>query len=199
VCQAAAVCSLFRDAEGNVHRGDVLAHDSHNNLVLSENALVATVGVHDLVVVQTKDAVLVAPRERASEVKQIVARLKAAQRSEHKDHREVHRPWGKYDAVDAGARYQVKRITVAPGARLSTQLHHHRAEHWIVVSGTARVTLDGEERLLTENESIYLPLGAVHALENPGKIALELIEVQVGSYLGEDDIVRFEDRYGRVG
>ena len=188
---------LPHDAQGNVHRGDVLSHDSHNNLIFAENALVATVGLQDHVVVQTKDAVLVAPRERVNEVKQIVAQIKANQRTEHQIHREVYRPWGKYDSVDAGRRYQVKRITVLPGAKLSVQMHHHRAEHWIVVSGTARVTLDGQEHLLTENQSIYLPLGSVHALENPGKIALELIEVQVGSYLGEDDIVRFEDRYGR--
>ncbi|MEY5100674.1 MAG: hypothetical protein RJA36_3393 [Pseudomonadota bacterium] len=188
---------LPHDAHGNVHRGDVIAHDSNGNLVFAENALVATVGLHDHVVVQTKDAVMVAPRARAGEVKQIVARLKASGRNEHQIHREVYRPWGKYDSIDAGGRYQVKHITVQPGAKLSVQMHHHRAEHWIVVSGTARVTLDGQQRLLTENESIYLPLGAVHALENPGKIPLELIEVQVGPYLGEDDIVRFEDKYGR--
>lgn len=190
---------LPKDAQGNVHRGDVLAHESEGNLVFAENALVTTVGLKDTVVVQTKDAVMVAPRSRVQEVKQIVGQIKAAGRTEHKLHRQVYRPWGHYDSIDAGARYQVKRITVAPGAKLSVQMHHHRAEHWIVVSGTARVTLDGKEHLLAENESIYLPLGAVHALENPGKIALELIEVQVGSYLGEDDIVRFEDRYGRAG
>jgi mannose-1-phosphate guanylyltransferase len=189
---------LPKDSDGNVHRGDVLAHDSHNNLVMAENGLVATVGMRDFVVVQTKDAVLVAPRSRVQEVKHIVEQLKAAGRTEHQLHRQVYRPWGHYDSIDAGQRYQVKRITVAPGAKLSVQMHHHRAEHWIVVSGTARVTLDGQEHLMTENQSIYLPLGAVHALENPGKIALELIEVQVGSYLGEDDIVRFEDRYGRA-
>jgi mannose-1-phosphate guanylyltransferase len=189
---------LPKDASGNVHRGDVLSHDSRNNLVMAENALVATVGMDDIVVVQTKDAVLVAPRARVQEVKQIVEQLKQAGRTEHQLHRQVYRPWGHYDSVDAGARYQVKRITVSPGAKLSVQMHHHRAEHWIVVSGTARVSLDGVDRMLTENESIYLPLGAVHALENPGRIPLELIEVQVGSYLGEDDIVRFEDRYGRA-
>ncbi len=189
---------LPQDAQGNVHRGDVLTHDSHNNLVMSENALVATVGLQDTVVVQTKDAVFVAPRARASEVKLIVEQLKRAGRTEHQLHREVFRPWGKYDSVDTSSRYQVKRITVKPGARLSVQMHHHRAEHWIVVSGTANVTLDGQQHLLTENQSIYLPVGAVHALENPGKIPLELIEVQVGSYLGEDDIVRFEDLYGRA-
>lgn len=188
---------LPHDADGNVHRGDVLSHDSNNNLIFAENALVATVGLQGHVVVQTKDAVMVAPRDRVSEVNQIVAQLKAHGRSEHQMHREVYRPWGRYDLVDAGARYQVKRITVQSGAKLSVQMHHHRAEHWIVVRGTARVTLDGVEHLLTENESIYLPVGAVHALENPGKIPLELIEVQVGSYLGDDDIVRFDDRYGR--
>jgi mannose-1-phosphate guanylyltransferase len=141
---------------------------------------------------------MVAPRDRVSEVKQIVAQLKASGRNEHQIHREVYRPWGHYDSIDNGSRYQVKRITVKPGQKLSLQMHHHRAEHWIVVSGTARVTLDGQDHLLTENQSIYLPVGAVHALENPGKIPLELIEVQVGSYLGEDDIVRLEDRYGRA-
>jgi mannose-1-phosphate guanylyltransferase len=176
----------------------VLSHDSHDNLLFAENALIATVGLHDTVVIQTKDAVLVAPRERAQDVKAIVAQLKAAGRNEHQLHREVYRPWGKYDSIDNGQRYQVKRITVTMGAKLSVQMHHHRAEHWIVVSGTAHVTLDGKQQLLTENESIYIPVGAVHALENPGKVPLELIEVQVGSYLGEDDIVRFEDRYGRA-
>ena len=190
---------LPKDDNGNVHRGDVLSHDSNNNLVMAENTLVATVGLHDVVIVQTKDAVMVAPRSRVQEVKQIVEQLKASGRTEHQLHRQVYRPWGHYDSVDAGGRYQVKRITVSPGAKLSVQMHHHRAEHWIVVSGTAHVTLDGQDHLLTENQSIYLPLGAVHALENPGKIPLELIEVQVGSYLGEDDIVRFEDRYGRAG
>lgn len=189
---------LPKDAHGNVHRGDVLSHDSRNTLVFAENALVSTVGLDNVVVVQTKDAVLVAARDRVQEVKQIVAQLKAAGRSEHQIHREVYRPWGKYDSIDAASRYQVKRITVKPGAKLSVQMHHHRAEHWVVVCGTASVTLDGETRLLCENESIYLPVGAVHALENPGKIPLELIEIQVGSYLGEDDIVRFEDRYGRA-
>lgn len=189
---------LPQDAAGNVHQGDVLAHDSHNNLVIAENALVATVGLRDTVVIQTKDAILVAPRDQAQHVKQIVAKLKGAGRSEHHIHRQVYRPWGHYDSVEAGDRYQVKRIQVQPGGKLSLQMHHHRAEHWIVVSGTARVTLEGQARLLTENESIYLPLGAVHSLENPGKIPLELIEVQVGAYLGEDDIVRLQDQYGRA-
>lgn len=190
---------LPKDANGNVNRGDVITHDSTNNLLFAENALLATVGVDSLVVVQTKDAVLVAAKDRVQEVKEIVRKLKADHRSEHLVHRQVFRPWGHYDCVDSATRYQVKRITVLPGARLSLQMHHHRAEHWIVVAGTARVRLDGKERMLTENESIYLPIGCVHALENPGKIPLELIEVQVGSYLGEDDIVRFEDLYGRAG
>lgn len=189
---------LPKNANGNVHRGDIISHDSHDNLVFAENALVATVGLSDTVVVQTKDAVLVASRSRVHEVKHIVAQLKNEGRSEHQMHREVYRPWGKFDSIDAAERYQVKRITVKPGAKLSVQMHHHRAEHWVVVSGTAHVTLNGEQHLLTENQSIYLPVGAVHALENPGKIPLELIEVQVGAYLGEDDIVRFKDLYGRI-
>ena len=189
---------LPKDQDGNVHNGDVLSHQCHNTLVFAENAVVATVGVDDLVVVQTKDAVLVARRDHAQDVKKVVARLKSAGRSEHQTHREVYRPWGKYDSIDHAHRYQVKRITVKPGAKLSVQMHHHRAEHWIVVSGTANVTIDGVTRLICENQSVYIPLGAVHALENPGKIPLELIEVQVGPYLGEDDIVRFEDRYGRT-
>lgn len=187
-----------KDENGNALQGDVIAWDTQNCLVESENGLVATVGLRDTVVIQTKDAVLVAARDRVQDVKKIVETLKAQGRSEYRLHRQVYRPWGHYDSVDAGARYQVKRITVNPGAKLSVQMHHHRAEHWIVVSGTARVTLNGVEQLVTENESIYLPVGAVHALENPGKIPLELIEVQVGAYLGEDDIVRLEDRYGRA-
>ncbi|MCC7516019.1 MAG: mannose-1-phosphate guanylyltransferase/mannose-6-phosphate isomerase [Pseudomonadales bacterium] len=187
-----------KDENGNVLQGDVLSVSSRNNLVMAESMLVATVGLEDTVVVQTKDAVLVAARERVQEVKQIVAQLKQQARSEYQLHREVYRPWGMYDSIDNGQRYQVKRITVQPGAKLSLQMHHHRAEHWIVVSGTAKVTVGEEEKLVAENESIYIPLGTVHALENPGKIPLELIEVQTGAYLGEDDIVRFEDRYGRV-
>jgi mannose-1-phosphate guanylyltransferase len=190
---------LEKDENGNVLQGDVLAHDSRNNLVMAENMLVATVGLEDTVVVQTKDAVLVAARERVQDVKKIVAQLKQLGRSEHHIHREVYRPWGMYDSIDNGHRYQVKRITVQPGAKLSLQMHHHRAEHWIVVSGTANVTVGEQQRLVAENESIFIPLGTVHALENPGKIPLELIEVQTGAYLGEDDIVRFEDRYGRAG
>ncbi len=189
---------LDKDEHGNVLQGDVLAHESSNNLVIAESMLVATVGLENTVVVQTKDAVLVAARDRVQDVKQIVAQLKELNRSEHQLHREVYRPWGMYDSIDNGHRYQVKRISVQPGAKLSLQMHHHRAEHWIVVSGTAKVTVGNEERLVAENESIFIPLGTVHALENPGKIPLDLIEVQTGAYLGEDDIVRFEDRYGRA-
>lgn len=187
-----------KNAEGNVHQGDVLSCGGSNNYVYAETGLVATVGVEDTVVVQTKDAILVAAKNRVQDVKAIVQQLKKASRSECRVHREVYRPWGKYDSIDNGHRYQVKRITVKPGEKLSIQMHHHRAEHWIVVSGTAKVTLDDTEKMLSENESIYIPLGLVHALENPGKIPLELIEVQSGSYLGEDDIVRFSDRYGRA-
>jgi len=179
-----------------LHDMDV-AIDSNNNLILAEDALVATVGVKDMVIVQTKDTLLIVPRDRTQDVKNIVNQLKAENRPEYQLHKQVYRPWGKYQSVDDGDRYQVKRITVKPGGKLSVQMHHHRAEHWIVVTGTAQVTLNGNAQLLTENESIYLPLGATHCLENPGKIPLELIEVQVGSYLGEDDIVRFEDQYGR--
>lgn len=189
---------LPHDENGNVLKGDVLSIDSKDNLVIAESSLVATIGVSNMVIVQTKDALLMAPRDRAQDVKDVVTQLKKQNRPEFYAHKQVYRPWGKYESVDDGSRYQVKRITVSPGGKLSVQMHHHRAEHWIVVTGTARVTLDGQARLLTENESIYLPLGATHSLENPGKIPLELIEVQVGSYLGEDDIVRFEDQYGRA-
>lgn len=187
-----------KDANGNVLQGDVLTENSQNCFVRSEQQLIATVGVSDLVVISTKDAVLVAHKDQAQDVKAIVNQLKAAARTEVTFHREVYRPWGKYDSVDQGERFQVKRITVKPGAKLSVQMHHHRAEHWIVVSGTAKVTIDGVDQYLTENQSVYIPITAVHALENPGKVPLELIEVQSGSYLGEDDIVRFEDRYGRA-
>lgn len=164
----------------------------------SDDKIVATVGVNDLVIVNTKDAVLVAHKDHTQDVKHIVNQLKAAERTEVNFHREVYRPWGKYDSVDNGQRFQVKRITVKPGAKLSVQMHHHRAEHWIVVAGTALVTIDGKDQYLSENQSVYIPITAVHALENPGKVPLELIEVQSGSYLGEDDIVRFSDKYGRV-
>lgn len=187
-----------KDEHYNVQHGDVLSHDSHNNYVFAETGLVATVGVNDVVVVQTKDAVLVAAKDKVQEVKQIVSQLKATGRTEHHVHREVYRPWGKYDSIDAGHRYHVKRITVKPGEKLSLQMHHHRAEHWIVVSGTAKVTNGETVQLVGENQSIYIPLGSVHALENPGKIPVELIEIRTGAYLGEDDIVRFEDRYGRI-
>lgn len=187
-----------KDADGNVCNGDVLTVGSQNNYIFAETGLVATVGLQDVVVVQTKDAVLVSAKDKVQDIKKVVQQLKASGRTEHKIHREVYRPWGKYDSIDNGERYQVKRITVKPGEKLSIQMHHHRAEHWIVVSGTANVTVDGKDTLLSENQSVYIPLGAVHALENPGKIPLELIEVQSGSYLGEDDIVRFSDRYGRA-
>jgi mannose-1-phosphate guanylyltransferase len=189
---------LEKDAAGNSHLGDVLSHNSSNNYVYAENCLVATVGVSNLVIVQTKDAVLVVPKDQVQDVKAIVKQLKDSSRSEYLLHREVYRPWGKYDSIDSGPRYQVKRITVKPGEKLSVQMHHHRAEHWIVVCGTANVTIDGKPQMLSENQSVYIPVGSVHALENPGKIPLELIEVQSGSYLGEDDIIRFEDRYGRT-
>ena len=186
-----------KDSSGNVGVGDVLHHDTSNSYIYAENSLVATVGVENIVVVQTKDAILVANKDRVQDVKEIVNQLKAEGRGEYRLHREVYRPWGHYDSVDCGERYQVKRITVKPGEKLSVQMHHHRAEHWIVVSGTARVTVGDSVKLVTENQSVYIPVGDVHALENPGKIPLELIEVQSGGYLGEDDIVRFEDRYGR--
>jgi mannose-1-phosphate guanylyltransferase len=187
-----------KDADGNVLKGDVMALSSRNSYVSSDNRLVATVGVSDLVIVDTKDALLVAHKDRVQDVKKVVDTIKSRGRTEHHSHREVYRPWGVYDSIDNGTRYQVKRITVKPGAKLSVQMHHHRAEHWIVVSGTAQITNGDKTYLLTENQSTYIPVGQVHALENPGKIPLELIEVQSGTYLGEDDIVRFEDRYGRV-
>lgn len=186
-----------KDSQGNVIKGDVFTTDSKNNYIFAETGMIATVGLEDTIIVQTKDAVLVSARGKTQEVKNIVNQLKCKNRSEHKIHREVYRPWGKYDSIDSGHRYQVKCITVKPGEKLSVQMHHHRAEHWIVVSGTAKVTVDDKVRLVSENESVYVPLGSTHCLENPGKVDLELIEVQVGSYLGEDDIVRFEDRYGR--
>jgi mannose-1-phosphate guanylyltransferase/mannose-6-phosphate isomerase len=187
-----------KDENKNLIKGDVITVDSTNNYIYAENKLVTTVGVDNLVIVETKDAILVASKDKVQDVKEIVNQLKAAGRTEHKLHREVYRPWGKYDSIDAGKRDHVKRITVKPGEKLSIQKHHHRAEHWIVVSGTASVLNGDKTILVTENESTYIPLGTIHALENPGKIPLEMIEVQTGSYLGEDDIVRFEDRYGRV-
>ena len=177
--------------------GDVLTEDTSGCYLHSTSRLVAAVGLRDHVVVETKDAVLVAPRDRVQDVKQLVAELKARGRYETSLHREVFRPWGSYDSIDSGERFQVKRLVVKPGATLSLQLHHHRAEHWVVVSGTARITRGDEVFPLGENESTYIPIGVRHRIENPGKIPLHIIEVQSGTYLGEDDIVRFEDRYGR--
>ena len=188
-----------RDAAGNAKQGDVLAIDATNCYLRAESRLVAALGVEGLIVVETADTVLVAHRDRAQDVKRIVARLEQDGRREIDAHLRVYRPWGWYEGVDAGERFQVKRIMVKPEQRLSLQLHHHRAEHWIVVSGTARVTHDGEELLVTENQSTFIPLGTAHRLENPGKIPLHLIEVQSGSYLGEDDIVRLQDDYRRAG
>lgn len=187
-----------RDASGNVIKGDVISIDSCNSYVHAER-LVALVGVKDLVVIDAQDAVLVASKTQVQDVKRVVEQLKANGRSEWKYHRKVYRPWGAYDSIDSADRFQVKRITVKPGAALSLQMHHHRAEHWIVVKGTAEITRGDETFLLTENQSTYIPLGVTHRLVNPGKLTLELIEVQSGSYLGEDDIVRFEDIYGRQG
>jgi mannose-1-phosphate guanylyltransferase/mannose-6-phosphate isomerase len=187
-----------KDRDGNVLSGDVCAVDTRGALVISQHRLVACVGLDDVVVVETPDAVMVARRDRAQDVKKIVARLKEEARPECLNHRKVFRPWGSYDGIDSGERFQVKRIIVNPGASLSLQLHYHRAEHWIVVRGTARVTRGEEVFLLTENQSTYIPLGVKHRLENPGRVPLEIIEVQSGAYLGEDDIVRFEDTYGRA-
>lgn len=187
-----------KDAAGNATHGDALVSDSRNTLVHATSRLVGVVGLDNVVVVETPDAVLVVDRARSQDVKAIVGQLHGAGRSEHTLHRQVHRPWGWYDSIDAGARFQVKRIMVKPGASLSLQMHHHRAEHWIVVSGTAEVTNGDQVILLTENQSTYIPLGTTHRLANPGKVPLEIIEVQSGSYLGEDDIVRFEDTYGRA-
>ena len=186
-----------KDGDGNVARGDVLFEDSRNTLVYAQDRMVACVGLDDAVIVETPDAVLVARKDKTQNVKQIVAMLKSDKRSQASAHRKIHRPWGWYDSIDNGSRFQVKRIVVKPGARLSLQMHHHRAEHWIVVQGTAEVTNGDKVFLLGENESTYIPLGHTHRLANPGKLPLEIIEVQSGSYLGEDDIVRFEDTYGR--
>ena len=187
-----------KDEAGNATRGDTVLRDSRNALVHATSRLVGVVGMDNVVVIETPDAVLVADRSRSQEVKQIVAELDRAGRSEQTLHRQVHRPWGWYDSIDAGDRFQVKRIMVKPGASLSLQMHHHRAEHWIVVRGTAEVTCGERKILLSENQSTYIPLGETHRLANPGKVPLEIIEVQSGSYLGEDDIVRFEDTYGRA-
>ena len=187
-----------KDEAGNAVLGDAMLLDTRNSLVRADDKLVALVGIDDLVVVSTKDAILVAQMSSAENAKRIASELKQQGRSEWELHREVYRPWGKYDSIDKGAGYQVKRITVNPGAKLSVQMHHHRAEHWVVVSGTARVTNGEKTFLLPENESTYIPIGAIHALENPGKVPLEIIEIQTGSYLGEDDIVRIKDLYGRI-
>ncbi len=187
-----------KDAAGNASHGDAMLRDSRNTLVHATSRLVGVVGLDDVVVIETPDAVLVTHRSRSQDVKQIVGQLQRDGRTEHMLHRKVHRPWGWYDSIDSGSRFQVKRIMVKPGATLSLQKHHHRAEHWIVVRGTAEVTNGEQVILLTENQSTYIPLGQVHRLANPGKVPLEIIEVQSGSYLGEDDIVRFEDSYGRV-
>ena len=188
---------LPKDAQGNAHTGDVLATDSHNTLVHASSRLVSLVGVSNLVVIETADAVLVADKSRSQDVKHIVTVLSQQKREEQTLHRKVHRPWGWYDSIDEGGRFKVKRIQVKPNASLSLQKHHHRAEHWIVVTGTAEITNGDKVLTLTENQSTYIPLGAVHRLVNPGNIPLEIIEVQSGSYLGEDDIVRYEDNYGR--
>jgi len=186
-----------KNADGNVIHGDVHAVDTHNALLISQHRLLACVGLDDVVVIETADAVMVARKDKAQAIGPLVAKLKAAGRAECLAHRKVHRPWGSYDGIESGERFQVKRIVVDPGASLSLQMHYHRAEHWIVVRGTARVTRGEETFLLTENESTYIPPGTRHRLENPGKMPLELIEVQSGAYLGEDDIVRFDDVYGR--
>ena len=188
-----------KDSDGNAQVGDVMLQDSRNTLVHATSRLVSVVGLENIVVVETADAVMVADRARSQDVKKIVGQLGACDRHEHALHRKVHRPWGWYDSIDAGPRFQVKRIMVKPGASLSLQMHHHRAEHWIVVTGTAEVTCGDKKVLLSENQSTYIPLGQTHRLANPGKVDLEIIEVQSGSYLGEDDIVRFEDTYGRTG
>jgi len=186
-----------KDVNGNVTHGDVMLHSANNSYVRTDGKLVAVIGVDDLVIVSTKDALMVSHKDSVQDIKVIVDKLKNSSRNEWELHREIYRPWGKYDLIDTGENYQAKRITVKPGAKLSVQMHNHRAEHWIVVSGKARVTNGDKTFLLSENESTFIPVGVVHALENPGKEELKLIEIQSGSYLGEDDIVRFEDVYGR--
>ena len=187
-----------KDADGNVLQGPAVTMDAHGCVVHSDGRLAAVVGVDDLVVVSTSDAVMVVPRARSQEVKELVAKLKAGKRAEATDHKRVHRPWGYYESIDMGERFQVKRIVVAPGGILSLQKHRHRAEHWVVVKGTAEVTVNETVKNVHENESIFIPIGSVHRMANKGKIALELIEVQTGSYLGEDDIERIEDVYKRT-
>lgn len=187
-----------QDASGNVLQGDAFVHDATNNLLIARHRMLAAVGVENLVVVETPDAVLVAHKDRAQDVKAVTQFLQQEERTEYRHHQRVHRPWGAFEAIGNGDRYQVKRLTVKPGESLSLQMHHHRAEHWIVVSGTARVVCDDDTYLISENQSTYIPVGTRHRLENPGIIPLEIIEVQSGSYLGEDDIVRFEDIYNRT-
>ena len=189
---------LDKDADGNATRGEVVLHDAQGSLVFSQGRMVACVGIRDMVVIETADVIMVAPLDRAQDVKQLLAKVKAGGHALAESHRKVYRPWGSYDSVDNGERFQVKRIIVNPGASLSLQKHHHRAEHWIVVQGTAEVTRGEEVFLVSENQSTYIPLGTTHRLVNPGKIALEMIEVQSGTYLGEDDIVRLQDHYGRA-
>jgi mannose-1-phosphate guanylyltransferase/mannose-6-phosphate isomerase len=196
---AALAAASPADRHGNVARGDVISEDTRGSYLHSESRLVAAVGLADHVVIETKDAVLVAPKDRVQDVKKLVARLKERGRPEHSLHREVHRPWGSYDSLESGPGFQVKRLKVRPGGTLSLQLHRHRAEHWVVVAGTARITRGEEVFLLEQNQSTYIPLGVKHRIENPGPAPLEIIEVQSGAYLGEDDIERFEDAYGRQG
>ncbi|MDC1436491.1 cupin domain-containing protein, partial [Gammaproteobacteria bacterium] len=187
-----------KDSNGNVSQGDVVLQNSSNSYIRTDGKLVVAIGIDDLVIVSTKDALMVAHKNTVEDVKIIAQQLKTDSRSEWELHREVYRPWGKFDAIDSGDRYQVKRITVKPGAKLSVQKHKHRAEHWVVVSGTAKVTNGEKTFLMSENESTYIPAGAVHSLENPGQTDLEIIEVQSGNYLGEDDIIRLDDKYGRT-
>ena len=187
-----------KDGNGNATYGDVRLHETHNSYIRTDGKLVAVIGADDLVVISTKDVLVVAHKDRVQDVSTVAQQLKAESRIEWEHHREVYRPWGKFDSIDNGDRYQVKRITVKPGAKLSVQMHHHRSEHWVVVSGTAKVTNGQKTFVLSENESTYIPVGVIHALENPGEVALEIIEIQSGSYLGEDDIIRFSDVYGRV-
>ena len=187
-----------KDEAGNSVSGDVIIQDSRNCMVRSRGRLVATLGLNEIIVIETDDAVLVAAKDSVQDVKKIVDVLNERSRAEATAHRKVYRPWGFYDSIDSGERFQVKRIVVKPGAKLSLQMHHHRAEHWVVVTGTARVTNGDDVYLVSENESTYIPIGRVHSLENPGVLPLELIEVQSGTYLGEDDIVRLEDKYGRI-
>ncbi|KAB7627873.1 mannose-1-phosphate guanylyltransferase/mannose-6-phosphate isomerase [Alkalilimnicola sp. S0819] len=197
-CWRALHEALPRDGQGNVLQGDVLSEDTRNCYIRSEHRLVVSLGLDDHVIVETADAVLVAHRDRVQDIRGVVDGLRKKGREEPLVHRQVHRPWGGYETLVSSQRFQVKRLTVAPGASLSLQMHHHRAEHWTVVRGTARVWRGEEEFLLSEDQSVYIPIGALHRLENPGRIPLELVEVQTGAYLGEDDIVRFEDSYGRI-